>query len=166
MSPEENKAAVLNLLDQVFGNANPDAFLEGLTPDVVLHLPGYDEPFRGAQAVRDWAASYFAGFDSRITIESAVAEGENVMVRWINHAVHKGDYQGIPPTGRPVTFTEIAQMRVVDGKGQEVWIVFDTLDIMQQLGVFPRTKPPRALMKLIIALQRLGRRSTAGRGGS
>src|SRR5205807_7844396 len=100
---------------------------EGLTPDVIVHMPGYEEPFHGSQAVRDWAASYFAGFESRITIEAVVAEGSDVLVRWTNHAIHKGDYQGIPPTGRPVTFTEIAQMHVVDGKGKEVWIVFDTL---------------------------------------
>ena len=45
-------------------------------------------------------------------------------------------------------------------------IVFDTLDIMQQIGMFPRSKPPRALMQLIVALQRLGRRGPADKGAS
>lgn len=155
MSAEANKAAALALVTEVFGNQNPDAFLEGLAPDVVLYMPGYPEPFRGSQAVRDWAASYFAGFDSRITIETAVAEGENVMIRWTNHAIHCGEYQGLPPTGRRVIFTEIAHMRVVNGKGQEVWIVFDTLHIMQQLGVFPKALPPRPVLRLVVGLQRL-----------
>lgn len=165
LSPEENKTAVLALLDQVFGKRNPSAFLEGLTPDVVFHLPGHPEPFRGPEAVRDWAAAYMAGWDHRMTIEAAVAEGDQVIVRWTMRATHRGEYQGVPPTGRQVAFTEFAQIRLVDGKGAEIWIVLDTLDVMQQIGLFPRNKPPRALLRLIIGLQRLGRRQPVDPSG-
>jgi len=161
MSPEENKTTVLAVLDEALGRKNPAAFLDGLSPDVIFHLAGYPEPFHGPEAVRDWAASYLAAWDSRITIETAVAEGDNVLVRWTNRATHTGEYIGIPPTGAHVTFTELAQMRFAGGKAQEVWVVFDTLDIMQQMGLFPKGPPPRPLMRLIVALQRLARRHRA-----
>ena len=48
-----------------------------------------------------------------------------------------------------------------DDPFDEVWVVFDTLDIMQQMGVFPKGPPPRPLMRLIVALQRLARRRRA-----
>jgi hypothetical protein len=38
------------------------------------------------------------------------------------------------------------------------WSMFDTLSVMQQLGVFPKGRPPRALMWLIVRLQRLDRK--------
>src|SRR5262245_52651344 len=125
MSPEENKATVLTLLDQVFGKRNPSAFLDALCPDVVLHLAGYPEPFRGPEAVRDWAAAYLTGWDCRMTVEMAVAEGEDVFVRWTMRARHTGEYQGVPPTGRGVVFTEFAQIRLAGDKGQEIWLVLD-----------------------------------------
>jgi ketosteroid isomerase-like protein len=156
-TPQENKAAVLGLLDEVFGKRNPAAFLDALSPDVVLHLPGYPEPFHGPEAVRDWAAAYLAGWNSRMTVETAVAEGENVLVRWTMRATHTGDYLGVPPTGKEALFTEFAQMRLADGKAEEIWIVLDTLDVIQQLGLFPKGKPPRPLLRFIIWLQRLRR---------
>ncbi len=158
MSPEENKAVTLELLNEVFTRRNPDAFLEYLAPDVVFHLSGYPEPFRGPEAVRDWAAMYLAAFDPEITIGDVVAEGNRVMLRWTNCQTHVGEYQGIPATGRQATFTELALMRFAGTKAEAVWIVLDTLDIMQQLGLFPRSRPPRALMWLIVRLQGIGRK--------
>ena len=91
MSPEENKAAVLNLLDEVFARRNPGAFLEYLAPNVAFHISGYPEPFRGPEAVREWATMYLAAFDAQLTIGDVVAEGDPVMLRWTVNATHKGE---------------------------------------------------------------------------
>ena len=52
-------------------------------------------------------AAYLAGWTCRMTVETAVAEGDIVMVRWTMRARHTGDYLGVPPTGREAAFTEI-----------------------------------------------------------
>jgi predicted ester cyclase len=156
MSPEENKAIVLHLLDEVFTRKNPDAFLEYLAPNAVFHLSSYPT-FHGPEAVAKWATTYLAAIDARVTVDDMVAEGDIVMLRWTTNAIHKGEYVGIPATGRPVSFTELALMRFAGDKAEEVWIVLDTLDVMQQLGLFPKGHPPRALMWLVVRLQRLGR---------
>jgi quercetin dioxygenase-like cupin family protein len=52
-------------------------------------------------------------------------------------ATHKGDFMGLPPTGKQVTFTGIAIVRIVGDKMVENWVNFDALSLMQQLGVVP-----------------------------
>src|SRR6187200_113801 len=60
MSPEENKAVVLRLLDELFVRRNASIFDEIASPDLDFYLAGYAEPFRGIEAVKAWAVSYFA----------------------------------------------------------------------------------------------------------
>jgi predicted ester cyclase len=50
---------------------------------------------------------------------------------------HHGAFQGIPPTGKPVTLTGISIWRVDGGKIVESWHELDTLGLMQQLDVIP-----------------------------
>jgi predicted ester cyclase len=50
---------------------------------------------------------------------------------------HQGVFQGIPPTGRPVTLTGISIWRVNGGTIVESWHELDTLGLIQQLGVIP-----------------------------
>jgi predicted ester cyclase len=44
---------------------------------------------------------------------------------------------GIPPTGKPVSWTGIDIFRLVEGKIVEGWGVSDGLHLMQQLGALP-----------------------------
>jgi len=153
-TPEANKAIVLGLLDEFFNKRNPVVFDELGWPACVLHLAGYPEPFRGREAVKEWALSYLDGWDSRLEVEEAIAVGDTVAVRWTLHATHKGEYIGMPATGRSVTFTALEWFRLVDGKCVEVWNAFDTLRVVQQIGMLPKGTPPRALCRIIIWLQR------------
>jgi len=46
------------------------------------------------------------------TIEDLIAEEDKVVARWRSHATHRGDYMGIPPTGKEVEFTGISVYRI------------------------------------------------------
>jgi hypothetical protein len=39
------------------------------------------------------------------SIDEMIAEGDRVMVRWIFNGIHQGEYLGIAPTHKPVSFT-------------------------------------------------------------
>lgn len=75
--------------------------------------------------------------DLHLTIDDMVAERDKVVarVRWTG--THQGDYRGIAPTGKQVTFTAITIYRIVGGKVVEVWEEGDSLGLMQQLGIIP-----------------------------
>jgi hypothetical protein len=57
--------------------------------------------------------------------------------RWTISGTHQDDFQGVPPTGRPITMKGIEFSRVVDGKIAEHWVQFDVLAVIQQIGAFP-----------------------------
>ena len=70
-------------------------------------------------------------------IEDLIAEGDKVAVRQTWRGTHTGNFQGIPPTGKPVTFTSLEVYRVTGGKLAEEWVELDMLGLLQQLGVIP-----------------------------
>jgi predicted ester cyclase len=47
--------------------------------------------------------------DLHFTIEDMVAEGDEVVVRWSLRGTRLGNYQGHPPTGKPVSVTGISR---------------------------------------------------------
>ena len=80
-------------------------------------------------------AAFTGGFpDSRILIESCIAEGDTVVTRWTLTGTHQGAFQGIPPTGRPVKFAGLEFNRVVDGRFVEHHSIFDNVALLQQIG--------------------------------
>ena len=151
-------------MDELFGKRNMAVVAETCAPDFVVTIPGYPEPLRGLAAVEKWAGSYLTGFDSRLTVEDVVAEGDWVALRFVVRGTHRGEYMGIPATGRKVEFTEFSLTRYADGRAQASWLMLDTLTVMQQLGLFPKGGPPRPLLRLIVGLQRRFRPKAAAKG--
>jgi steroid delta-isomerase-like uncharacterized protein len=75
--------------------------------------------------------------DIQVSIEDLVAEGKKVVAHWTWCGTNQGEFQGIPPTGKQVTGSGISIQRIADGKIAEAWVNFDTLGMLQQLGVIP-----------------------------
>ena len=63
-----------------------------------------------------------------------------MVARVTYRGTHKGERFGIAPSGKQVTYTGIAVFRIVGGKVADVWIVGDTLGLLQQLGAVPETR--------------------------
>ena len=47
---------------------------------------------------------------------------------------HKGELQGIPPTGKKVTFDAMDFLTIIDGKIVEEWLNSDMMGLLQQIG--------------------------------
>ena len=75
--------------------------------------------------------------DISFTVEDMIAEGDKVVTRWTMNATHKGQFGGIPPTGKRVSITGVDISRIVTGKFVESWMYSDRVGLMQQLGVMP-----------------------------
>ena len=84
---------------------------------------------------KDLIRAFYAAFpDYTHTPEEVLAVDDRVVLRTTNNATHTGDFQGIAPTGRRISFGQIAIYRMVDGKIAEIWEEADLLGLMQQLG--------------------------------
>lgn len=63
-----------------------------------------------------------------------VSEGDKVAVRYNIIGTHKGELEGIPPSGKEVSFSRMDFMTVIDGKVVDEWEIADTMALMQQIG--------------------------------
>ena len=132
MSSEDNKALVRRFYEE--GVHNPALFDELLAPTYVLHFPG-SPPISGIEGAKQLMTAYTSAFpDLQLTTEDMVAEGDEVAIRNTWQGTHRGVFQGLPPTGKHVTFTGSDFFRFVGGKIAEQWADLDALGLMQQLG--------------------------------
>jgi hypothetical protein len=92
----------------------------------------------GPQLLKELFGKLLQAFpDLQITIEDQIAEGDKVVCRDTVSGTHRGEYLGIAPTGRTVTYNEIFIIRFVNGRIAETWGVVDVLSQLQQLGAIP-----------------------------
>ena len=75
--------------------------------------------------------------DASRNIEDIVAEGDKAAVRLNVAGTHKGEFRGIPPTGKKVSFTAMAFLTIIDGKVSKEWSTADIMGLMQQIGAIP-----------------------------
>jgi steroid delta-isomerase-like uncharacterized protein len=136
MSMEENKALVRRFEEAVWNERNPSRVDEFFAPSHLFRAAGSPPLDRAGH--RQMIAHFQDAFpDGRNTSEELLAEGDKVVQRWTFRGTHQGAFQGIPPTGKPVTLTGISIWRVDGGTIVESWHELDTLGLMQQLGVIP-----------------------------
>jgi predicted ester cyclase len=128
MSTEENKAVIRQAAEAV-SNADFTALDELMAPDVAAEFR------EGITELRQSFPDYH-GAD-----EIQVAEGDMVAGRFIFYGTHEGEFMGVAPTGRQVTFRGLSLNRLVDGKIVEAWIEMDLEDILGQIGAVVRSEP-------------------------
>jgi steroid delta-isomerase-like uncharacterized protein len=75
--------------------------------------------------------------DLHRNIEDMVAEGGKVAVRFTITGTHTGELQGIPPSGKKISFDAMDFLTILDGKITEEWVTADMMGLMQQIGAVP-----------------------------
>lgn len=134
---EENKALVRRFVE-VFNQGNLSAIDEIIAPNYVRYDPASPDGIRGSEGIKQFVTTYRTAIpDIHITTEEQIAEGDKVVTRWTGHGTHKAALMGIPPTGKQATVTGITITHIANGKIVEEWINWDTLGMLQQLGVVP-----------------------------
>ena len=133
---EQNKALVRRIFEEGINQNKQGVFEELIAPSYVNHdVPAPTPGLEGFQMV---IGVFLAAFpDMRVTIEEELAEGDKVITRGYFTGTHKGDFQGIPPTGKQIKVKYIDIWLVENGKLVENWVRLDELGMMQLLGVIP-----------------------------
>jgi len=137
MSVEENRA-IVRLAIEALNTRNWALVRESIGPKFIDHnpIPGQKPGPEGLKQSR--TALHTDAFpDLQSTIEDMIAEGDKVVVRLTANGTHKGEFMGVAPTNKRVSWTTIVIYRIVDGKMTERWASTDTLGMMQTLGVIP-----------------------------
>jgi steroid delta-isomerase-like uncharacterized protein len=139
MSVDENKTIVRRFLEEAWNNQDLAVMDELLADDYVGHdpsIPGGD--IRGRESLKAVLQVARAGMpDARIAIEDVLGEGDKTVVRFTVHGTHRGDFLGIPPSGREVKVATLLLSRFAGARIAEEWVVKDMLGLLQQIGAIP-----------------------------
>ena len=133
MTIEDNKALVIRFVEEFWSSGNESA-ADTLMADGVSIVVNND-PVKDTDALKGFARMLRRAFpDWHSELEELVAEGNRVAERWTGHGTQRGDFQGIPATGRQVAvpgtvFYRLAAGKIVEFRGQ-----FDRLSMLEQLG--------------------------------
>jgi steroid delta-isomerase-like uncharacterized protein len=110
---------------------------EIVEPDALVRSP-LPTDATGAELLKEVFARLLRAYpDLHITVDDLIEEGDKVVMRDTVTGTHQGEYMGIPPTGKSVTYSEIFIARFAGGRIAETWGVVDVFSQMKQLGVIP-----------------------------
>jgi steroid delta-isomerase-like uncharacterized protein len=133
-----NHAASIRRLYDLINAGDIDGFGGQLADDFVER-----EEIPGIPPTKDGVIQYFrlllAAFpDMRMDVEDIIASGDKAVARVLVTGTNKGEFMGMPATGKSVAMKLIDITRFGDdGLAREHWGVADQLAMMQQLGVIP-----------------------------
>jgi steroid delta-isomerase-like uncharacterized protein len=148
-------ARVETLLDgweAAWSGKDPAAFAPLCVTDVAYEDPLTGEPLEGADAIAAHAGRLWSAFpDARIeSTGERLHDGRYVAAPAKLLATHRGDLEGLPPTGRFVVVHAVFYCQLEHERLARVRAFFDLYDAAVQLGVLPTrgTLGEKALLML------------------
>jgi steroid delta-isomerase-like uncharacterized protein len=131
-------AATARRMFDLINAGDIEGFAKHLADDFVEH-----EQTPGLAPTKDGVIAFFrmqrAAFpDMRMDVEDVVADGAKVVARVRYTGTHRGEFMGMPATGKRVDVQLIDMFGFdADGRVHDHWGVMDALAMMQQLGAVP-----------------------------
>ena len=123
--------------DEVFNQGKVDALDEIVADDYVEHqvFPGL-EP--GRDGLKKMVLAFREAFpDIKISTLATMTDGDEVFIHSNMAGTHKGEFAGIPATGKKISVDMIDRLRFRGDQAVEHWGVSDDMGMMTQLGVIP-----------------------------
>ena len=139
MSREQN-IDILRQASLRFKVRDLEGHLKMYSNSVIHH--GFSSRIRpGVAGLRDHYTNLLKGFpDMRIEIDDIIADGEKVAHRFMFYGTHKGEFLGVPPTGKLVSAAGVHIHLFSHNQAVEVWQILDTFSFLSQIGAVPRLR--------------------------
>jgi steroid delta-isomerase-like uncharacterized protein len=129
------------LLEETFNQGNFELVDQLVAPDAVNHdpaEPAHLRQLRGPEVLKRTVTMYRAAFpDVRIIVDDVITADDKVVLRWHSEGTHRGELEGLAPTGVRASSTGISIDHWRDGKVVESWTEWDNLGLARQLGAAP-----------------------------
>jgi predicted ester cyclase len=142
-TPATDHETVFLAMVRAINDRDLDALDALIAPDVVRHSQATpDVEVRSLGDFKDFLRTDFATVpDSEVDCPMVIVEGD-LLASW---CTYRGTQQGamgpFPPTGRRLDLDFSGFMRFEEGRIAEIWVTWDNLTALGQLGHFP---PPGA----------------------
>jgi predicted ester cyclase len=130
---ERNKTLIRSFIDEIFNEHNllsvEKYFGKG-------SVEGSPQAGKGGEGFKQFLTDFLNAFpDWRAKIEHIVAENDLVVVFLNGTGTHKGEFQGTPPTNKPVNIRSADLYKIENGLIIGHWDVVDQLNLLKQLGL-------------------------------
>jgi steroid delta-isomerase-like uncharacterized protein len=136
---EANKALVRQYVEAVLDKGDFSHFSQFTAPGFHIERSAAPDLIRGGEGLKTQMDFLKRAFpDLHVQIADMIAEGDKVLVRFEAPGTHTGEFLGIPPTGKKVTWKGLVLYRVADGLIAEAWANWDDVGLqreLQQLGL-------------------------------
>jgi steroid delta-isomerase-like uncharacterized protein len=73
--------------------------------------------------------------DLHFEVDDTITEKDKLVVYWTITGTHRGEFLGVPPTGRKVSFSGITINQIRNGKIIESTVIWDGLGLLEQFGI-------------------------------
>jgi predicted ester cyclase len=131
---EKNKELIKSFIDEVFNKHNIAAIDNYLAANLTDGAGKTPESFKKS------LAALFSDFpDIHVNIEHILAENDLVVILLNFTGTHKGQFEGMQPTNKPVKIRSADLYRIRNSKIVEDWDVVDSLDLLKQTGAITFT---------------------------
>lgn len=118
---ESNKKIVKRFVDDVLNGKRPEVLDEICADDYVDHAMPYGIPGT-KEGFKMFVQAGLGVFpDVNVKLEEMIAEGDLVMYFDMATGIQHGDYFGLKPTGKPVSWFEMHAFRVKGAQITEHW---------------------------------------------
>ena len=122
---------------EIVNTGELDAFPEVVAQGCVDNDPAPDQG-PGPEGFKTFFTGMRVAFpDLKVEPQTVVAEGDQVAFAYEITGTHKGDFNGLAATGKPIKVRGMQIGRFEDGKMVERWGSSDELGILKQIGAAP-----------------------------
>jgi steroid delta-isomerase-like uncharacterized protein len=135
MSAKDNEDLIRTYFEVVWVRGEWDRVYEFVSKDFINHgsYPGMPSTnIEDGRRIDEAGRKAFP--DIQFSIAHLAADEDWVARHWTAEATHRGEFLGIPSTGKRVHMEGMVFSRVEKGKIAEEWRIVDTAGLMQQLS--------------------------------
>lgn len=106
---------------------------ELLHAKIVIHSLLGD--FHGKEPMKKVVQAWIAGFpDLVVKNDSVISERDLVMIQWHAQGTHQGEFKGIKPTGKSVSYVGVTLYRIDESKILEYSAYLDMQHLLNQIS--------------------------------
>jgi steroid delta-isomerase-like uncharacterized protein len=138
---EQSNIQLAEQMIAALNSHNLDRYLQRIDDSYVGESELAPGPIRGREGVRQQLGILLTAFpDVQLEVEQILASGDHVVVRQRATGTHKGNFRGITPTNKRVSWQICSVVEVQNGKAVRGRIYADNASLLQQLGVLSLPK--------------------------
>ena len=138
MNIEKNQDVIHRYIYDFWNQGKPELAEELISPAYTRTDPATPWVTGDREGIKQLMMAFRSSFpDLHFEAQEVIPAENTVVVRWAATGTHKGELLGIAPTGKPVNIMGTSIYRLSGGQMVDEYTIWDSMGMMQQLGVIP-----------------------------